>query len=271
MTNKSIICNPIEFDTNNLEISELFMDGLIPTAFVNYKNMGRPMSIVTKSIQITSYGIPPLKSAKGGYCENDSQRQYINIPLDPDQSACIELRDALSRIDNYIGSDDFKKKFFGPKRWDRYAYKPIIRSKGAYEDDNSEEDYPKKSIQFLPPYCKVKLVTENYNNKTIVKFNGKKMPINSITDITKYVGYKCMATFTIRIHKIWAQKCAMQGHSKILYGTGLCMEKISVGKNQYEFVDYGPPIYNMDGLRKVYKKYVDENKKLPKKHFMIEI
>lgn len=269
MTNKSIICAPSQLDTNNFEISELFRDGLMPTAFVNHKNMGKPMSIVTKSIQITFYGIPSLRSDKGGFCEDDSQRQYINIPLDPDQSGCIELQDALARIDKHIGSNEVKKILFGSK-WDKYDYKPIVRSKESSSYD-SEEDCPKPSAQNLPPYCKVKLIVGNQNNKTIVKFNGKKMPINSITDITKYVRYKCMAIFTIRIQKIWASKCTAPGSNKIWYGTGLCMEKISVGKNQYEFVDYGVPIYDMDGLRKAYKKYVDENKKPLKKHFMIEI
>lgn len=276
MTNKSIICSPAELDTNNFVISELFSEGVMPMAFINHKNMGKLMSIITKSIQITSYGIPSLRSDKGGFCQNDGERQYIIIPLDPDQSGCVELKDALSRIDSYIGSDEVKKMLFGPKKWDKYTYKPIVRSKGIHyddddDDDDSEEDYPKKTTQDLPPYCKVKLVVENNNNKTIVKCNGKKVSTNTITDITQYVKYKCMAIFTIRIQKIWALKCPTNSYNKIWYGTGLCMEKISVGKNQYEFVDYGVPIYNMDGLRKVYKKYIDENKKPIKRHVMIEI
>lgn len=266
-TKKSIIYSPRDIDTDNFEISDLYTNTQMLTAFIRDKSMAKPIATITSPIQITYYGIPRLDL---NFWNNDTQRAYIIVPLDPKQTSCLDLRNLLEKVDVYIGSDIIKKKLFG-NCWEKYAYKPMVRSNQTrYVDSSlsSEDVHTKTPQKNLPDYCKIIL-----DNKTIIKHNSKTVATNSITDITQYVKYRCFASFIIRFHKIWAMKhpCA-RANNKIMYGVGLLMEEISVGySNWNECVDYGVPIYNLDGLRQTYKKYVDENKQKSKKHMVIEI
>lgn len=141
-----------EIKFKNTDVSELNKSGAQPMAFINYNDpvLQTKNKILVQSghIKMTSGGIPPLDKDnpnQKGYYPNNSKREFIKIPLDPEQDACIELRKHLEEADKWAGSEELRKKLFGNK-YKKYVYTPCIKSP-KYEDENEDEndDYNTKN------------------------------------------------------------------------------------------------------------------------------
>ena len=146
-----------EIKFKNSDVSELNKSGAQPMAFINYNdpNLQSKNKILVQSgrIKMTSGGIPPLDkdnpNAKG-YYPNNSKREFIKIPLDPEQDACIELRKHLEEADKWAGSEEMRKKLFG-SGWKKYVYTPCIKSPkfDEEEDDSNDKKGKKEKPKFV--------------------------------------------------------------------------------------------------------------------------
>ncbi|RYX78501.1 hypothetical protein EON71_01130, partial [bacterium] len=107
------------------------------TYFINVEDKGRdcPVLIQTDSIKLVSYGIPRPKngaintnsSAHNIDSDKDQLIDYIKLPLDDSQPACVDLKKHLEEVDQFFGSDKFKTRtdVFG-KNAKNYTYSPLI-------------------------------------------------------------------------------------------------------------------------------------------------
>ena len=230
----------------NAEVSELNKEGRQPLAYINNKdpvrNAETKILVQTEKIKITSHGIPQLdkEDKDDGFYPDDSKREFIKVPLDPEQPACVNLRKHLEGADAWAGSSAMRKKLFG-KRADEYQYQPSIKTpQKPKNDDDDDDDKPKKGkgknvkggVQKkeypIIDYVKMKfnVVTEGKGrvNKTkLKKVDGKTKTIvkaDTITEVANEVNFLSECRFVFYYNKIWANKTPAQGATKIVYGLG---------------------------------------------------
>jgi hypothetical protein len=82
-------------------------------AFPRYNhNKGGESTPVYKTdwIRMTQYGLPQINEQYKIY--TDSDRNYVKIPLDPNQESCQVLEEKLSGVDEYM--EENRKEFFKP-------------------------------------------------------------------------------------------------------------------------------------------------------------
>lgn len=230
----------INFD--NIEVSELQKEGKQPLAYINYddsvRNAKTKILVQTGKIKLTSHGIPQL-SKEGdinNYYPNDSVREFIKIPLDPEQLACVELRKHIEAADEWAGSTEMRKKLFGKKAVE-YQYQSSIRTPKKCDDDdddkpkkgkNSKSDFNEKKVYPIIDYVKMKFnvaVQDNVRiNKTkLNKIEGTtKKPIkaDTITEIANEIKYLSEIRLIFYYNKIWANKSPSSPGGYKIYGIG---------------------------------------------------
>jgi hypothetical protein len=261
---------------SDIEVSELNKDPPQMIAFINiYQNNSITKFVIkTDPIQITSRGIPKLSNENDmGYYPDDSRREFIHIGLDLKQPACVQFKLFLEKADDFFGSVHIRKKLFG-RRSDEFEYQPLIKKIRSCDDD---DDYVnKKKQQPKPPdHIKIKFIVDLIDGHRIMRTRlinyGKQINAKTVTDIASYVKFNTVACFTVHFRKIWANKCSAPGSKKKHYGVGLAMIEIDTTTQKSTFIELGKPIYDKDGLKKAYKKYMDEKKNPIHKNVIIEI
>ena len=227
------------FNPKNLTVSELNTQFKQPFAKITLDN--KFPSFVLEPITLIQYGIPRIDDFA---VKSDEYRRFILIPLDPNQPACMKLRSILEKADEYFGSEEFKKKLFGNK-YDNYKYIPCIKERQHhvyYNPTGTRLDY-----------CHVKFMNSKEGIQILLTNNGKKIIIKTVTELTKYIKFFTTARFKIRINKIWAGTSKLMGMSKLLYGVGLLMEKISLGNEPEPDSNVNlEPIYHLSLVKSKY-------------------
>ncbi|AUL78306.3 hypothetical protein QJ856_gp0511 [Tupanvirus deep ocean] len=238
-----------DVDFSNAEVSELNREGRQPLAYVNYndpvRNAQTKILVQTGKFKLTSHGIPQLdkEGTEDGYYPDDSKREFIKIPLDPDQPQCVELRKHIQAADEWAGSEEMKKKLFG-KRAKEYQYQPSIKTpkKPVSDDDDDDDDKPKgkgkgkgkgkdskpKKEYPIIDYVKMKfnVVSQGkgrVNMTKLKKVDGKTKTVvkaDTITEIANEVKFLSEIRLVFYYNKIWANKTAAQGAQFIAYGLG---------------------------------------------------
>lgn len=246
----------INFDKVN--VSDLNKDYNQPLAFINYYNT--PLTIATGPIKITSHGIPRLdgQDSKIGYFPDDNHREFIKLALDPNQPACVALRNHLEMADQYYGLEIVRKKLFG-KLAGKYEYQASVRK--PYYDNDDDDNSLKSKVGKRPvkmDYCKIKFNVIPCKdgqriNKTIININGQAILAQTITDIAQYVKFGSTIRCKIQHVKVWANKSAAPGYNKIMYGLGLKMLEINIGT---AYVDWPIPIHDKTNPILAYKEYM---------------
>lgn len=232
---------------SNIEISELNREGTQPLSYINYndpvRNMRTRILVQTGKIKLTSHGIPPLdrEDSKNHYYPDDSKREFIKIPLDPDQPACVDLKKFLEKVDSWAGSSEIRRRLFGKKE-DKYEYQSCIKFPLRRDDDesNDEKSDNVKNDRSAVEYVKMKFNVvqqgkERVNRTKIVKNmgGGQKEQINAITitDIANEIKFLSEVRLIFYFSKIWANKIPAQGASKIMYGIGFKVMAIEYTPN----------------------------------------
>lgn len=218
-----------EVNFDNMLLTDLQKEKvMMPCAYINYndtkRNLKTRLLVQTDKIKLTYHGIPPLDeemrkrnpqmSTMQEYIPDDSKREFIKIPLDPEQPACMNLRKHLEKADKWAGSNETKRKIFG-KESDHYQYQPCIKC--------PESDDDKKKME----YVKMKFNIEINENKertniTILKRieDGKKVKVkaDTITEIANEIRYRSEIKLLFNYSRIWAQKTRVGGAPKKMYG-----------------------------------------------------
>jgi hypothetical protein len=249
-------------DFSKLRLSKNKSKYFQPTAFINTTDR-KKLAIKTEQIKITSNGIPRLNNSDEclGYCVNDTQREFINFPLDPNQTECLKLEKMLELADNYFGSIAVKKKLFG-RRHSEYEYLSIIKNKYYGPNKNIKKTFFKiKFPIYISDRDRMMNLPININNKEII--------VKSVTELTKYVKYSTTANFTFCFNKIWEMKDG-NFNNKFNYSVGLSMVRIDI--DQICLIDTGIYLCAKADLKKAYKEYMDDKKdKITNRYTIIEI
>ena len=93
---------------------------------------------------------------KFSFCHD--RRQYLNVNYD-DIEECYDM---LKTIDEYCGSEEFKKQLFGNNA-SKYAYQPII------QEQKQEQNL------YRPPFAKIKL---SYSQDDVITCKFKIVDLN---------------------------------------------------------------------------------------------
>lgn len=187
-------------------------------------------------IRLTSHGIPPLDK-KFILCDND--RAYINIPFDPNQLNCIELKKHFEAADKYFCTDHLKDKIID------FGYNPSLYNPSLY---NTIVKYANNS--YKTDYFKIKLdIDKIHKLKTIIFVNDQKMDISTVTELTEYCRFLSTIHFVFEYSYVW-----ILGNS---YGVRLTMTELHIDEKKpfYKF-----PMYDLVKLKEHYKEYMDNHK-----------
>nr|WBF70894.1 hypothetical protein [Megavirus caiporensis] len=219
-------------DFKNVKVSDLKKGEGQPLCYINYEDSqtdGEVKLIVQSgTIKLVDHGIPG-KHEK--YCPTDDKREFIKIPLDNSQPACVELRKHAEQADEFFGSNKMRKQIF-KNRADDYQYQPIIRTPQEKDDDDDDDnnDNKKKSKENKVRYDFIKMKfnmigdKENRVNKTkLIELKGdKKVPVkaDTITEVANNIRFLSEIKFIFYYTKVWANTSKPQGGGKKLYGVG---------------------------------------------------
>lgn len=170
--------------------------------YVRHKN--GQLLLKTDFIKLTSGGVP----RQDDYHPSDDKRRYMRVPENEDSQ---ELFNTLRKIDESLGSEATKKRFFGSKA-KKYNYVPIVREPLVDEEEDSV-DSPKK-----PTYIKLTFATSypDGNITTNVFWNKEdgnppeKQDVNTPDEAMKAVPYLSTNRFIISPVKTWAQQPKMK-------------------------------------------------------------
>lgn len=263
-TNSStaIIYRYKDVNFENATVSELNKEGSQPLAYINYENqtLNAKTKILVQSgkIKITSHGIPSLdkEGSKNNYYPDDSKREFIKVPLDPEQPACRELKAHLEAADKWAGSEEMKKKLFG-KRSSKYQYQSCIKTPQKSDDadndddDDDDDDNKKKKGKKVKndkenkkEYPIIDYVKMKFNviaqekgriNKTKLKkiegMNKTVVHADTITQVANEINFLSEIKFIFYYNKIWANKTPAQGATMITYGIGFKIMAIEYTPN----------------------------------------
>lgn len=233
----------VNFD--NLEVTELVQEGNQPFAYIDMYDAKR--NAKTKILVQNSGKIKINSQWLDEMYPNNASREYIKIPLDPEQPACMELRKHLAAADEWAGSEKMRKRLFG-KRADKYQYQPCIK----YDNSKNAE------------YVKMKFVIieqggDRVNKTALQRIEGdKKIKINAMT-ITQFVDeirFLSEFKFIFCYSRIWANKVADVGEYMIRYGLVLKIMAIN-----YEYIpnaNISDPIYDLQTLKKKFKNHAND-------------
>ncbi|MEM0354192.1 MAG: hypothetical protein QXW79_01285 [Thermoplasmata archaeon] len=262
-----------DIDFSNIEVSELNKEGTQPLSYISYndpiRNMRTRILVQTGRIKLTSHGIPPLdrEDSKNHYYPDDSKREFIKIPLDPDQPACVELKKFLEKVDSWAGSSEIRRRLFGKKE-DKYEYQSCIKIPLRRDDDESNDEKidnvknERTSVEYVKmKFNVVQQGKERVNRTKIVKNIGGKqreqINANTITDIANEIRFLSEIRLIFYFSKIWANKIPAHGASKIMYGIGFKVMAIEYTPNIRNNID----LDNIDFLSDEEESKVNESVK----------
>jgi len=233
----------INFD--NVDLSPLNKaKGQQPISYINYQdpvlNAETKLLFQARKIKLKYHGIPRLNEEDPRF-DSDEKRDYIKVPIDPEQDNCVELGEMLTAADAYFGSEDVKTKLFG-KNAAKYEYQPCRKTPQPKEDDDEDDTKTKKAKAHsddkprpIIDYCKFKFDTmkkgtgknvTKINKTKLVRIEGKRrIPVQAvtITDIANEITYQSDITFIGYFSKVWANEQPLPGSKKRMYGVGLKM------------------------------------------------
>jgi len=192
---------------------------------------GQPLFLQGPWITLFTYGIPTL----GEFYSDDSQRSFIKVPLNPDDSDVMKMVEEFNKIDKVIGGDDFKQKSFG-KKASKYKYQPIIRESQSDDEGNIKPAYIKLKLDTTWPEGVVQ--TELYKSELIDKKRVRELtPASTVTDVAKMLSYMTKFKPIFRPVKMWAHNAKM---AKPEYGVVFKLLK----------AEYEPNINNNNNISK---------------------
>jgi hypothetical protein len=209
VTPKTQIVKCASFDVEKFTVTELSHDNERSAgqsiAFPRYNEA--TALFVTNPIELTYYGIHNL----GDYVKSDKDREYVKIPYDENQPACVELFTMLEALDkkynNYI--KDFSNST-------KFEYIPLVR------ESNSDK----------PKYCKLKLETDfidhTLKTRVYLRKNGKPILQNTqtITELADILEWRSTANFAFSTAKLWVANKEVDGVKK--YGLTLKALQIEI-------------------------------------------
>jgi len=219
-----------DINIRNIIFTELKESDRLPSqkfAYIQQSLDGKNIPYKIQSCKkVTNYGGIPKE---GPYYADAKSRAFFKYCFDGmENDPQLQLfHDKLLEIDQVCNTDEFRKKIFGEKNHNQYAYQPIIRIPEVDEDEPRLDKNGKPYYQ--PRFTKIKLELEyeedTDNPKNIPKFtvfekvdnNRVKIELNSFDDVAKFIVWKSEVRFIISFSKLYAMK-TKSGTEKKKYG-----------------------------------------------------
>lgn len=244
--NTNVIYRPKDINPENIEVTDFKIDDSQDVAYVKYLDptlsAKQNLIIQTGKIKLTGHGIPSLHER---FYPTDDKREFLKIPLDPEQKSCTELRFLFEGIDKHFGSNEMKQKLF-KKKANKYFYQSTVRSPKSNDDEEDEdnddnggkkskkEDKNKSKGKYGKSYPKYDFIKVKLNfiregdqrvNKTrLWKVSGDKkeqMFLRTMTEVANAIPFLSEIKMIFYVCKVWINKAPSPGTSHILYGVGL--------------------------------------------------
>lgn len=223
-----------ELDTENERIKSQFISY---PRYTDEKYGENSFVFQTDWMKITQYGLPSL----GEYYKTDSERNFLKVPLDPNQDGCNSLENMLTQVDEY--TEENKKNILG-KFAKLYTYQPIVREPASLDDlitdDDEDEDKKKpKDNKVRFKYCKMKLDTtypdgEIKTNLYVRDSETDKptyTPVSNATQLSEYVNWGSEVRMIVMVNKLWAAKNKDKSGTRS-YGTAMKILQLEVKPRQ---------------------------------------
>lgn len=190
-----------QFKPSELEFTNPEENARSKNQLIGYVRYGTGQLLLkTDWIKLTSGGVP----RQDDYHPDDTKRRYMRVPENEDSE---ELFKTLREIDNNLGSDEMKKKFFGNKA-KKYSYTPIVREPITDDDDeNKKPNYIK--LMFHTSYPEGNITTNIFWNKE----DGnppEKQDVSTPDEAMKAVPYLSRIRIIISPVKTWAHQSKMK-------------------------------------------------------------
>jgi len=189
---------PSDLEFTNPEENQRSKNQLI--GFVRHNN--GQLLLKTDFIKLSSGGVPRLDD----YHPDDTKRRYMRVPENDDSK---ELFNVLRKVDDILGSDETKVRFFGNKS-KKYGYIPIVREPIVDDDEASETTKPNYiKLMFPTTYPDGDITTNIFWNKE----DGnppEKQEVNTPDEAMKAVPYLSTNRFIISPVKTWAHQSKMK-------------------------------------------------------------
>ena len=205
-----MVIKPSELDLDLLSFSKLETNknsyGQL-TAYPIYN--GGKLIMQFPYIALDYYGVPNIDD----FHETDKDREYCQVPLDPDVKESADLLEVLKSIDEHLGTPEFKEKYFGDKA-DKYKLSPCVKVPDVKPGEKTKSGKPKITI----PSVKIKIsvdydtgeVDTTFFKPVMVDGEKKRVPfenIKTMTDVkTNVLSYKSKAKFVVAYIKLWAHQ-----------------------------------------------------------------
>ena len=218
--------------------------------YIYYKSsegdVDRSLTVQTPEIDSEIYGIP----REGPYYPDAKSRSFYKFGFCHDRRLNPDIKydeiesffNILVSIDEYCNTDEFRKKMFGDKQFNKYSYQPLVRFPEEEDEDNGNDKKYDKPL-YRPPFTKIKLDLEYNSDPDIVSTkptfsifekidkSRNKVELNSFDDVLQYIKYRSKLRFIIRFSKMYAMKTS-SGSEKKKYGITLKAIQIEVQKSK---------------------------------------
>ena len=185
------------------------------TAVPKYTDSESPLILQTHKIPMDFYGIPKIDK----FHEDDSKRDYCQVPLNPANKECGKLLEILKGMDDWANTPEFRKSV---GLTEDYSYSGMIKIPDVKPGDKTATGKPKidiPSIKFrLSVDYETKQVDTTFMREELV--DGEKTIVNikntqTIDDVSKNaLSFKSKATFIVQLIKLWAKPPAKSEKQK---------------------------------------------------------
>ena len=156
----------------------------------------------TDFIHLNSGGVPRVDD----YHPDDTKRRYMRVPENDDSR---ELFNILRQVDEILGSEETKTRFFGSKA-KKYEYMPIVRDPIVDEDEALENRKPTYiKLVFPTSYPDGNITTNIFWNKEDGN-SPEKQEVNTPDEAMRAVPYLSTNRFIISPVKTWAHQSKMK-------------------------------------------------------------
>lgn len=205
-----MVIKPSDLDLDQLSFSKLEINknsyGQL-TAYPIYN--GGKLIMQFPNIALDFYGVPN----KDDFHETDKDREYCQVPLDPDVKESADLIKILKSLDSHLDTPEFREKYFGDNA-NKYAYSPCVKVPDVKPGDKTKSGKPKITI----PSIKIKIsvdydsgeVDTTFFKPIMVDGEKKRIPldnIKTIDDVKNHaLSYKSKAKFVVACIKLWAHQ-----------------------------------------------------------------
>jgi hypothetical protein len=191
-------------DTTKFEFTTPEENQRSKNQLIGWVRYGKGGQLLIKSdfCHLSSGGVP----RESEYHPTDDKRRHMRVP---ENDTSKGLFDKLREIDEILGSDQTRERFFG-KKANKYTYVPIVRDPIVDEDDENAEVKPSYiKLVFCTSYPDGNITTNIFWNKE----DGnppEKQDVLTPDDAMKAVPYLSTNRYVISPVKIWAQQPKMK-------------------------------------------------------------